>query len=148
MIEVGAITAVSQAITRILRLSRIARLQVSVSRYIKLHAQLTNQQGLERPTERVAHLIDLQVENLVDREKRPLNRQYNWNTFMGALVASMILGIPVYWLVEYRYWWMTTLLVIDALIIVLFMAIGITGIWSNSGSYSSRRLAVGLTDES
>jgi hypothetical protein len=128
LIEVGAITAASQAITRVFRLSRLARLQVSVNRYAKLHAQLRQQKGLERPADRVADLIDLQVSNLVDREKVALARVYEWNTFIGALIASLILGIPVYWLVKYRFWWTTALLVIDAIFIILFMAVGFTSI--------------------
>jgi hypothetical protein len=131
LIEVGAITAVSQAVTRIFRLSRVARLQVSVNRYIKLHAQLRAQDGLEQPAGRIASLIDLQVSDLVNRERTALARIYDWSTFGGALVASLILAVPMYWLVKYRYWWTTALLVIDALFIILFMTIGLTSIRKN-----------------
>lgn len=131
MIEVGAITAASQAVTRLLRLSKVARLQAAVSRYSRLHAQLRAQKGLESPADKIADLVDLQVGKLVEREKAALARVYDWSVFAGALAVSLILGAPIYWLVIYPHWWTTALLVVDAVIIVLFMAVGIAGIRRN-----------------
>jgi hypothetical protein len=131
LIEVGAITAISQAVTRLFRFSRVARLQVSVSRYAKLHAQLRAQEGLTQPADKIAGLIDCQISDLVTREEAALSRVYDWNTFAGAVVFSAIIGSPMYWLITYRSWWTTTLAIIDGLFIVLFIAIGISSIRKN-----------------
>ena len=52
MIEAGVITAISQAVTRVFRISRVERLQGSINKHLKLYAQMKGQEGLEQPAAR------------------------------------------------------------------------------------------------
>jgi membrane protein YdbS with pleckstrin-like domain len=110
-----------------------------------LHAQLKAQEGLEQSADRIAALIDLQISDLVARERTVLARVYEWNTFAGAMISSVIIGSPMYWLIMHRSWWTTTLLVIDGFFILLFIAVGISSVRKSSGQ--SEKESIGPPEE-
>jgi hypothetical protein len=128
LLELGAISTATQAVARLLRLSKTARLEASVGRYAKLYAQLQSQDGLEEPAKKVGALIDFQVHNLVGREALALTRVYDWGSFVAAVFCAAIVASPVYWLWTQKYWWSHVLAIFLGLIALLFVAVGISSV--------------------
>jgi hypothetical protein len=126
MLELGAISTATQAVARLLRLSKTARLEASVNRYTKLYAQLRSEQGLEEPATQVGALIAFQVHNLVNREALALTRVYEWGTFIAAVVCAGIVLSPVYWIWTQAHWWAHLVAILLGLVALLFLAAGIS----------------------
>src|SRR6266581_1013928 len=126
MLELGVISGATQAVARLLRLSRTARLEASVGRYTKLYALLSSHEGLSEPAQKLGLLIDFQVGNLVAREARALTRVYEWGGFVAAAVCTAIVVSPVYWLWNHHYWWTRPLAILLCLVGLLFLLSGIT----------------------
>ncbi len=126
MLELGAISTATQAVARLLRLSKTARLQASVVRYTKLYSQLRSQDGLEEPAKKVGALIDFQVHNLVGREALALTRVYDWGSFVAAIFCAAIVASPVYWLWNQKHWWSHLVAILLGLVAILFVAVGIS----------------------
>jgi len=128
MLELGAISTATQAVARLLRLSRTARLQASVTRYAKLHQMLQSQQGLEEPAKKVGALIDVQVSNLIGREAVALTRVYEWGGFIASIFCAAVVASPIYWLWIHKHWWSQIPAIVLALVALLFVIAGITTI--------------------
>jgi hypothetical protein len=128
VLELGVISGATQAVARILRLSKTARLEAAVGRYTKLHGLLQGSDGLSESATKIALLIDFQVTNLVAREARALTQVYEWGGLIAAIVCTAIVVSPVYWLWTSHHWWSLLLAGILGLVGVLFLLAGITTI--------------------
>jgi hypothetical protein len=126
VVELGVISAATQAVARLLRLSKTARLAASVTRYAKLHEVLRSQEGLEEPAKKIGALIDFQVTHLVVREGTALTQVHEWGGLIAAIFCATIVASPIYWLWTRGHWWSLVLAVLLGAVAILFVIAGAT----------------------
>ena len=126
MWELGAVSAATNAVARLLGLSKTARLKASIRAYTKMHAEMRSQQGLEQSAKQLSALIEFQTNNLVAREAIALTRIYDWGSLAGAILCAGIVGSPIYWLISLEHWWALAIAGLLAFIALLFVVAGVS----------------------
>src|SRR6266536_3441745 len=102
-LDVGLMAGLTQAVARVLGLSRAARIKRSLAQTFELYGRLPEKDVLlEAARNNLANVINIHSEELLVREFAAANRSYDWGALTGAVFLAGLFALPLIWTIPPR----------------------------------------------
>ncbi|MGH3663718.1 MAG: hypothetical protein ACRDTQ_17920 [Micromonosporaceae bacterium] len=122
----GAFSGFASVLATLVQMSRVARLRTAIEANVKLYEALMGRPNLEEAAQPLAHLIEHEVKQLHQLGTEPPTERDPAGGFVG-LVFTVILGLPLIWLIPPDgRWWAWLLIPLDILLVILVFGVAVS----------------------